>query len=60
MIEDGDCLGNFLEEDYAIMDIGTKSQQCVFIIAFIEGESYVLIRDEQGQEYEVNVLRLSK
>lgn len=53
-----DCLGNFSEEEEAVIDKGHLSEKRVVIIEI--GSEEVLVRDRQGQEYPVNILRLSK
>ena len=53
-----DILGNFSEGENALVDKGELSEKKVLILQITEDG--VSVRDRQGQEYTVNVLRLSK
>jgi hypothetical protein len=55
---DDDILGNFSPGDYAIIDKGQLSEVKVFIVQLTE--EGIWVRDKQGNEFSVNVLRLSK
>ena len=53
-----DILGNFSEDDHAIIDKGHLSETKVTIVQITEAG--VTVRDRQGHEYTVHILRLSK
>lgn len=53
-----DVLGNFSPDEWAVIDKGYESEVTVLIIGI--NQETVTVRDECGQQYEVNVLRLSK
>lgn len=53
-----DALGNICVGDYATIDKGQLSQQHVEIIQI--GEEVIMVQDEHGQQFPVNILRLSK
>jgi hypothetical protein len=55
---DDDILANFSPGDYAIIDKGQLSEVKVFIVQLTE--EGIWVRDKQGNEFSVNVLRLSK
>ncbi len=53
-----DALGNFCIGDYATVDKGSCNQVQIEIIEI--GEEMVLVQDQHGSTYPVNILRLSK
>lgn len=53
-----DALGNFCPGDYAIIDKGYPCAVSVIVVSI--GDESVLVEDQFGQQYPVNVLRLSK
>lgn len=53
-----DALGNICEGDYITIDRGYSNEIRGTVIQI--GEEMVLVEDEQGQQYPVNILRLSK
>lgn len=53
-----DILGNFSVDEYVLENKGDLSEKKVRILNI--DESGVTVRDKHGQEYTVNVLRLSK
>lgn len=53
-----DVLGNFSPQEWAVIDKGYSSECRVTIVEI--GPDAVLVQDAAGQQFEVNILRLSK
>lgn len=53
-----DALGNICEGDFVTIDKGYGSEIHATVIQI--GEDMVLVEDQHGQQFPVNILRLSK
>lgn len=53
-----DALGNICEGDFVTIDKGYGSEVRATVIQI--GEDMVMVEDEHGQQFPVNILRLSK